>query len=377
MVPHSAATPSAGASGRSGLSSSDAGGPPRELLGLDLLALERLIESLGEPRFRARQLYRWIYGRRAASFDAMTDLPGPLRVRLGERFRLGRPEVMLVQSSSDGTRKYVLAPPAGERIEAVLIPEPGRVTFCLSPQAGCALDCAFCMTARLGLTRNLAAGEIVGQALELLERGGDLIGGRPVNVVMMGMGEALHNYDNAMEAVRLLSDPEGVGIPARRITLSTAGLAPGIRRMAAEPVRPRLAVSLNATTDEVRSRIMPVNRRYPLAELLSACRAFPLRPRERLTFEYVLLAGVNDAPEDPRRLASLVQRHRLQVKVNLIPFNSGAGLGFQEPPAAAVRRFHDGLLSRGIPVSIRRNRGRDISAACGQLALEGSGPGVG
>ena len=346
---------------------------PRNLLGLGLADLELLMEAHGERRYHARQVYRWIYARRAASIDVMSDLSADLRRRLSAGHEIRRPAIAGVQQSADGTRKYLLSAPAGGEVEAVFIPEESRVTFCISPQIGCALDCRFCFTAQLGLVRNLSAGEIVGQTLALLEDNLERIDGRPVNIVMMGMGEALHNYDNSLAAVRLLSDSAGVGIPLRRITLSTAGLAPAIVRLAAEPVRPRLAISLNATTDETRSRLMPINRKYPLDTLLGACRQVPLGPRERLTFEYVLLRGVNDGPRDPRRLVALMNRHKLRAKVNLIPFNGSGSLEFNEPAPDTVRRFADDLVSMGVPASIRKNRGRDIAAACGQLALANAG----
>jgi len=341
------------------------------LLGMEMPALRALVENLGARPFHARQLYRWIYARRAGSVEAMTDLSRDLRRKLAAECALERPAVAGVEESSDGARKYLLSAPHGERFEAVYIPEPRRVTFCISAQIGCALDCRFCLTAQLGLVRNLGAGEIVGQVLALLDDNKERTAARPVNIVMMGMGEALHNYENAVAAVRLLADPEGVRIPPRRITLSTAGLVPGILRLAGEPIRPKLAVSLNATTDEIRSRIMPINKRYPIAALLEACGRYPLAPRERLTFEYVLLDGLNDSASDPPRLAALVKRHRLRVKVNLIPFNRADELGFAEPARETVIRFRDDLLALGVPASIRKNRGRDITAACGQLALRG------
>jgi 23S rRNA (adenine2503-C2)-methyltransferase len=340
-----------------------------ELPGAELPAIERLMDDLDEPRYHARQIHRWIYARRARTFATMTDLPTALRERLASTHPITWPEPVLVQRSTDGATKYLLAPPGGGQMEAVVIPEPERITFCISPQIGCALDCRFCLTAQLGFGRHLSAGEIAGQVLLLLSEVEPERNGRPLNIVVMGMGEALHNYDHAVAAVRLMADPAGMAIPPRRITLSTAGLAPAIRRLAAEPVRPHLAVSLNATTDEVRSGLMPINRKYPLRDLLDACAAWPLAPRERLTFEYVLLRGVNDTPADPRRLASLVRRHRLRAKVNVIPFNAGGGLPYQEPEAATVRMFRDELVKMGVPASIRKNRGRDISAACGQLAL--------
>ena len=340
---------------------------------MELPELTRLLSAAGGRPFHARQVYRWIYARRATGFDVMSDLPRETRGLLSAGHRIERPAIRTVQQSSDGTRKYLLTAPSGGEVESVFIPEPSRITFCISPQIGCALDCRFCLTAQLGLVRHLAAGEIVGQVLALLEDNQQRIGDRPVNLVMMGMGEALHNYDQALAAVRLLADPQGVNIPRRRITLSTAGLAPAIVRLGEEPVRPRLAVSLNATTDAIRSRLMPINRKYPLDALLDACGRFPLAPRERLTFEYVLLRGINDTPHDPRRLAALMRRHRIRAKVNLIPFNAGGPLEFEEPAPETVRRFRDDLLSLGVPASIRKNRGRDISAACGQLALVGPG----
>jgi len=344
---------------------------------MELPELERLLEAAGSRRFHARQVYRWVYARRATSLEVMSDLSRELRRRLSAGCEIRRPSIVRVQQSTDGTRKYLMVAPSGGEMESVFIPEETRVTFCISPQIGCALDCRFCLTARLGLVRHLAAGEIVGQVLALLDDNERRIDGRPVNLVMMGMGEALHNYDNALAAVRLLADPDGVGIPRRRIMLSTAGLAPAIIRLGEETLRPKLAISLNATTDEVRSRLMPINRKYPLDTLLDACRRFPLAPRERLTFEYVLLRGINDTPHDPRRLAALMNRHKLRAKVNLIPFNpfdEGGALDFpdlKEPAPDVVRRFRDDLLSLGVPASIRKNRGRDISAACGQLALVG------
>ncbi|MGH9870194.1 MAG: 23S rRNA (adenine(2503)-C(2))-methyltransferase RlmN [Candidatus Polarisedimenticolia bacterium] len=348
---------------------------PPGLVGAGLPELEAIVERLGERRFHARQIYRWIYARRARSFDSMTDLPASLRERLASAHSLDWPEVAHVQRSSDGSSKYLLSPPSGGRMEAVILPEPSRITFCISAQIGCALDCHFCLTAQMGFVRHLRAGEIAGQVMLMLSEIDATRAGRPVNVVMMGMGEALHNYDHAVAAVRLMVDADGIGISRRRVTLSTAGMAPGIRRLASEPVRPKLAVSLNATTDDVRSRLMPINRRYPLADLMDACAAWPLAPRERLTFEYVLLRGINDSPADPGRLARLTRRHGLKAKVNLIPFNAGGGLPYEEPSEDSVRRFRDGLLAEGVPASVRKNRGRDISAACGQLALAGGSEG--
>ncbi len=347
------------------------GSAPIPFVGMTREEMTEALSALGEPAYRARQVYEWIYARRADSFDGMTNLPRALRARLAAACAPLRPEIVRIQESADGTRKYLLEVPGG-RIESVFMPEPSRVTFCISSQIGCALDCRFCLTARMNLTRHLKAGEIVSQALLMLS--GNEIGARAVNVVFMGMGEPLHNYDEVLKAFRVLSDPEGVGIPRRRITLSTAGLVPGIRRLAQEPVRPRLAVSLNATTDEVRSSLMPINRKYPLADLLDAVSAFPLAPRERLTFEYVMLEGINASAEDARRLPALLRRHRIRAKVNLIPFNPGGGLDFEAPTADSVLRFQRALIAAGVACSVRKNRGRDISAACGQLAVPAPEP---
>jgi 23S rRNA (adenine2503-C2)-methyltransferase len=341
------------------------------MIGFTLDEITEAAARLGEPAYRGRQIYAWIYARRATSFEQMTNLPAGLRARLAAAHDLRRPRAARVDRSADGTLKYLWEVPEG-RVESVLMPEPSRVTLCVSSQMGCALDCRFCLTALMGFGRNLSSGEIVAQALAMLdEAGGEA---RRANVVFMGMGEPLHNYDQVLRAFRILADPGGVGIPRRRVTVSTAGWVPGIRRLAGERVRPRLAISLNATTDEVRSSLMPVNRRHPLKELLETAAAFPLGPRERITFEHVMLEGVNAAPADADRLAVLVRRHGLRAKVNLIPFNPGGGLPFRSPPLDAVRAFRDRLLGAGIPCSIRKNRGRDILAACGQLAAAAGPP---
>jgi 23S rRNA (adenine2503-C2)-methyltransferase len=344
-------------------------GPPgherRELLGDTLEEITTALATIGEPPYRARQIFGWIYARREADFSRMSDLPAALRLRLAAEFRIERPRLLQTEESSDGTRKHLLEV-AGGRIESVLIPERSRATFCISSQIGCALDCGFCLTARMGFRRHLTAGEIVSQVMILLDD--PAAESRPVNVLFMGMGEPLHNYEPVLRAFRLLTDPSGVGIPQRRITLSTAGLVPGIRRLAQEPQRPRLAISLNAANDELRSRLMPINRRHPIGELLDAAASYPLAPRERISFEYVLLEGVNASVEDARSLRKLLRRRGLRPKVNLIPFNPGGGIPHRAPSPEEVRRFRDAILASGIPCSIRRNRGREISAACGQLA---------
>lgn len=340
---------------------------PRNLHGAGPEELSALMAELGAESYRGRQLFRAIHGEGASRFEDITTLPRPLRTRLAESFVLERPACASRSESEDGTVKFLLDLPGGSRVEAVAIPDRGRWTFCLSSQVGCALGCAFCMTARLGLERNLSAGEIVGQ-LEVLCREVGAEAGLS-RIVLMGMGEPLHNYDAVLSAVRLLGDPQGAGLSPRRITLSTVGLVPEILRLAAEPDPPRLALSINATTDEARAELMPVARRYPLPELLEAARRFAEGHRDRVTFEYVLLAGVNDSDADARRLVRLV--HGVRAKVNLIPFNPTPALPYERPGAERVRAFRDLLLARGVPASIRRSRGRDVEGACGQLAFSG------
>lgn len=333
------------------------------LFGLDREEIARSAPELGRPSWRAAAVYRWMYGRRECDFSRMSDLPAALRSALASRFRIEWPRVDAVSVSADGTHKSLLALEDGLRVEAVYIPQPsGRITLCLSSQVGCALGCRFCRTAQMGFVRNLAPGEIVGQALRLEERHSLR---PPYNVVLMGMGEPLLNLDAVMAAFRILADPEGVGLSPRRVTVSTAGYVPGIRRLAREHPRPRLAVSLNATTDAARSDVMPINRRYPIDELLEACREFAATRRERVTFEYVVLRGVNDRAQDARRLASLLSR--LRSKVNLIPYNPIGGEEFRRPLAGELEALRRGLVARGVPASVRWSKGVDIGAACGQL----------
>jgi 23S rRNA (adenine2503-C2)-methyltransferase len=306
---------------------------------------------------------------------------------MGHDARITWPRIVRRYASTDGTVRYVLAldtaldgaspvnPAPGAfrqisasrpaTVEAVFMPSPARQTICISTQAGCAVDCHFCLTATLGLTRNLTAGEVIGQVLLALEENrSDL---RPqTNVVLMGQGEPLLNYDPVMAALRILLDPAALGLSPRHVTLSTSGIVPGIERMAAESVRPKLAISLNASSDEQRDALMPINRKYPLGMLMDACRRYPLRPWERLTFEYVLLGGTNDAPEDARRLARLLAG--LRCKINLIPWNPGE-LPYHAPQGETLTQFQNILADKGFPVFIRQPRGQDVMAACGQLAL--------
>jgi len=337
------------------------------LLGKSKEELRALLESLGEPGYRGAQIYHALYAERRFDFGAMSNLPAALRERLAREAGIELPRVMRRHRSLDGTVRYVLAIDEGRRanIEAVFMPEENRQTICISTQAGCAVDCRFCLTATLGLTRNLTPGEIVGQALVALDDNRDAL--KPqTNIVLMGQGEPLLNYESVMAALRILLDPDGVAISPRHAALSTSGIVPGIERLAQEKVRPNLAISLNASSNEQRDKIMPINRKYPLEKLLDACRKYPLRPREWLLFEYVLLNGLNDSPEDARRVAKLLAN--LRAKVNLIPWNPGE-LPFERPDAARVDEFRRILLDKGVLAFVRDSRGQDVMAACGQLAL--------
>lgn len=337
---------------------------PVNLVGKTVAEIAELLAPFAQPAFRARQIYAGIYRRRLRDWDGFTDIPRGLRGRLGESFALGYPRPRAVFVSRDGARRYLLEVGRGDRIEAVFIPEPARGTICVSTQVGCAVGCLFCVSGRVPLRRNLSAGEIAGQVLALQSEHGCVR--RRLNVVIMGMGEPLYNYDNVVRALRLMTDPEGMAIPRRRITLSTAGVVPQLERLAREPVVPNLAISLNATTDDVRDRLMPINRRWNIAALLEACRRLPLEPRRRITFEYVLVAGVNDSPEDARRLVRLLAG--LRKKVNLIPLNADPLVPFAPPSAKRVLEFQSILAAGSVTVRVRKPRGKDISAACGMLA---------
>jgi 23S rRNA (adenine2503-C2)-methyltransferase len=341
--------------------------PRPDLAELDLPELEAALEAGGRERFHARQVYRWIYRRGVTDFDRMTDLSRTLREQLASEFVITTPRVVADERSVDGTRKLLLELADQRRIEAVFIPDTPSMTFCISTQVGCAMACDFCLTGKMGLVRNLTAGEIAGQvrvlaaATNLLEH--------PFNIVLMGMGEPLHNYDNTMKALRILHAEHGLAVSSRRVTLSTVGIVPGLARLAREPLMPNLAISLHATTEEQRTTLVPPNRRHSLADILEACRRFPLKKRSRITFEYVLLDGVNDTPEDARRLVRLVSG--IKAKVNLIPLNPAPGIPYNRPSDERVDRFAQILADRHITVSVRKSRGRDIRAACGQLIVEG------
>jgi 23S rRNA (adenine2503-C2)-methyltransferase len=334
---------------------------------LEKATLEQLLADRGVERFRARQLFGWIYKRGVVAFDAMTNLPRDLRDRLASEFFVATPELVTRERSADGTEKFLLQLADGRRIESVFIPDTPANTFCISTQVGCAMACSFCLTGKMGLVRNLTAGEIVGQ-VRVLADALDLRG-KVFNIVLMGMGEPLHNYDETMKALRILNDPEGLALPMRRVTLSTVGLLPALERLAREPLMPNLAISLHAPDDALRGELVPINRKYGVAEIIAACKRFPLKKRTKITFEYVLLAGVNDRPEDARALARLLTG--VKSKVNLIPLNAAAGIPYDRPSDDAVDRFGKILADRGLTVSVRKSRGRDIRAACGQLIVEG------
>src|SRR6188472_1758742 len=338
-----------------------------DLAELEPSEFEDALESRGTKRFHARQLYRWIYRHGVTDFDLMTDLARTLRTQCRTDFTISTPQVVGDETSADGTRKFVLELADHRRIESVFIPDTPAMTFCISTQVGCAMSCGFCLTGKMGLIRNLTAGEIAGQVRVLAAATGLL--DVPFNIVLMGMGEPLHNYDNTMKALRILHAEHGLAISPRRITLSTVGIVPALEKLAQEPLMPNLAISLHATTDDQRTQLVPPNRKYPLAAIIDACRRFPLKNRSRITFEYVLLAGVNDSADDARRLAKLLAG--VKAKVNLIPLNAAPGIPFERPSDARVDRFAQILADRHLTVSVRKSRGRDIRAACGQLIVEG------
>jgi 23S rRNA (adenine2503-C2)-methyltransferase len=334
---------------------------------LELNELEDALESRGSRRFHARQIYRWVYRRGVTAFAAMSDLSKSLRATLETDFAVSTPRTEERHRSADGTEKFLLVLADHRHIESVFIPETPSTTLCISTQVGCAVGCAFCLTGRMGLARNLTAGEIAGQ-VRVLASALDLLDKR-FNIVLMGMGEPLHNYDATMKALRMLAEPHGLAISARRVTLSTVGLVPGLDRLAGESWMPNVAVSLHATTQTGRDALVPVGRKYTIEEVIAACRRFPLKRRSRITFEYVLLEGVNDSPDDARRLVRLLAG--IRAKVNLIPLNEAAGIPFRRPSEERIDEFARVLADHHLTVSVRKSRGRDIRAACGQLIVEG------
>jgi 23S rRNA (adenine2503-C2)-methyltransferase len=367
----------------------------KSLFGLSHQQLSELIEPWGEPPFRVRQLRHALYRNWCTSLDEVSTLPGPLRERLAsEGYEVGLPRIAQSFLSVDGTERYLIAVSGGQTVETVWMPEGDggeqddgsdaetdssdrpaqesaaakpyqRATICVSSQIGCAVNCQFCLTAKLGIERNLTAGEIAGQVVTVLQRQQVVLGRDRINLVFMGMGEPFLNYDAFMDAVRLLVTE--VGIPESRMTVSTSGILPGMLRFAAEPVRPKLAISLNASNDTVRESIMPITRKWPIEDLLQAARQLPLRGKEKITFEYVLLGGVNDSLVHADEVVALVRRANFPAKVNLIVWNPGPGIPYRQPASEDVTRFQQHLIARGIPAFLRRPRGRDIYAACGQL----------
>ncbi len=336
-----------------------------EIKSLSLDELRDELTGRGLKPYRALQIHQWIYGQHASSFREMTNIAKAERDLLEAAFSITALPVLRTERSSDGTRKFLFGLGDGHTIESVLIPDEERLTLCISSQVGCRQGCRFCLTGSGGFVRDLRAHEIADQVLEVTRILAAEQHGSLTNIVLMGMGEPLANFEQVAGALRILTFDRGLAISGRRITVSTAGLVPGIARLGAAGLKVNLAVSLNATTDDVRDRIMPVNRRYRIKELLAACRRFPLDPRRRITFEYVLLKGVNDSEEDARRLALLLRG--IRCKVNLIPFNPFPSCGFERPDDRTVRRFQQILLDRRYTAPVRESRGRDISAACGQL----------
>jgi 23S rRNA (adenine2503-C2)-methyltransferase len=369
------------------------------LFSLSLQQLEEITKRLGLEPYRSKQLWHALYQQRVSSLEEMTVLPKSVRELLGRSgFQVGMPRIAQAFVSSDGTERYLIACVDGETVETVWMPNgddgelgdgsvaadeeaeagsiPGsekaetavpyrRATICISSQVGCAVNCQFCLTAKLGVKRNLTAGEIAGQVAAVLNRHQVRVGRDRINLVFMGMGEPFLNYDNFMAAVHLLV--EGMGIPESRMTVSTSGILPGIERFAKEKLRPKLALSLNAPNNSIRESIMPVTRKWKIEDLMSALREVPLRPRERMTFEYVLLGGVNDSLQDARELSSLLQTSGLPSKVNLIVWNPGPDIPYRMPNPEDVVAFQQHLIASGVPAFLRRPRGRDIYAACGQL----------
>jgi 23S rRNA (adenine2503-C2)-methyltransferase len=329
------------------------------------------LAELFQPAFRATQIFKSVYQLWLDDFEVMTDLPKMLRSSLSEEWNIKLPPVHRRFDSIDGTRRYLVRLDDAELAETVFIPEEHRSTICISSQVGCALACTFCLTGQLGLTRDLTPGEIAAQVLIAQRDNLPWEMRDSFNIVLMGMGEPLHNYDNVMKALRILHDEHGLNMSMSRITLSTAGLLPGVERLASEPAIPNLAISLTGATNDKRNELMPINRKYPLEQLLDVVRRFPLKHRQRVTFEYVLLRGVTDSPEDALQLVKLLKG--IRAKVNLIPLNEADELGYQRPSDAVVEKFQQILIDHHISAFVRKNRGNDISAACGQLKKKWAG----
>jgi 23S rRNA (adenine2503-C2)-methyltransferase len=343
-----------------------------DLKSLTLSELREQLRNWHEPSYRGAQITDWLYKKRVDTIDEMTNLPQPLRKRLSETFSLGRTDAVRMLGARDTTRKFLFRLADGNLIESVLIPaslalyggRSDRRTICVSTQVGCAYGCKFCASGLEGFSRNLSANEIVDQLIAVERATGEKID----NIVFMGMGEPLANFENVLRAIRIINAEWGLGIGARHITISTSGLAPQIRNLAEEPLQIRLAISLHGATDEVRNRIMPINRRYNIETLLSACDYYKAHKKQRLTFEYILIAAVNDSDDQARRLSR--HAHRLSAKVNLIPYNSVSGLPWTRPSEKRQEKFQSILRTDGVPTTLRREKGHDIDAACGQLRLQ-------
>jgi 23S rRNA (adenine2503-C2)-methyltransferase len=332
------------------------------LFGYSLTELEILFRKWDEPKFRAKQLFEWIYSKRTRDFDAMTNLSKPLRAKLAEQYHVTPPNTYERFESKDGSVKYVFDMGSGNKVEAVYMPMTKGVTMCLSSQVGCAQDCSFCMTAKMGFIRNLSPGEIIGQAFSIMV---DQKLKDPFNVVMMGMGEPLLNVSNLMRALDVFTHKLGFDLSPKRITVSTSGHVRNLEKLGTYPKLPRIAVSLNASTDEQRNVLMPVNLRWNIQELLDACKALPIPQRERITFEYVLIKGINDTKADAKRLVKLLAN--IRCKVNIIPFNETDGLDYKQPSEEVIQAFQQVLQRGAILNTVRWSKGRDIGAACGQL----------
>ncbi|HVR70671.1 MAG TPA: 23S rRNA (adenine(2503)-C(2))-methyltransferase RlmN [Vicinamibacteria bacterium] len=346
--------------------------PRPNLFGMSRPALARLAGELGEPAYRAAQLYSWLYRRRARSLVEMTDLPRPLRERLAAGHGLRWPEVVERSRSADGTVKYLFRLDDGATIESVYIPEERRRTICISTQAGCPLKCAFCLTGIAGYKRNLKPWEILGQVAEVMAE--EPPEQKAWNIVVMGMGEPLLNYDATVHALRILMDPEGFAVAPKKLTLSTVGILPALEKLMEEPVRPNLAISLHAPNARLRGELMPIEEKYRLEDVIAAAQRYPIPRGGMVTYEYVLLGGVNDSPGHARELVRLLRGSR--AKVNLIPLNPAPDIPFQPPTRQAVDEFAGILAAAHVTVSVRRQRGQDILAACGQLHLKTAAAGV-
>lgn len=338
----------------------------RNLIGCSEQTLQQLFSDWGVPAYRVGQVFSWIYHHHVRQFDQMTNLSKELRARLADHFVISLPRIAAKTHSKDGSIKYLFELDNGSQIESIWMPDKARNTLCISSQVGCRLACSFCLTATLGLKGNLSASEIIGQYMAVND---DLPEeDRVTNVVMMGMGEPLDNYDEVCQALRLMVSPQGIRLPNRKVTLSTSGLVDRIRQFARENIHVNLAISLNATEDSTRDQIMPINKKYPIKTLMNCLKEYPLKPTRRITFEYVLLKGINDFDEDAVRLGKLL--NGIPAKINLIPFNGYEGSPYQPPPEERIKTFQNYLIQKKYSVFIRKNRGMDILGACGQLAAQ-------